>query len=351
MTTSARYFRHGAISVAVLAALGGCGNHGDLPVQAPSIRVAEDHPLADLLWPSLLQHCRRNPSCDPMSAFGVGAGEASGVATYSTWFAESADVLDNGEEFGARIRVSLGAYRGVGGEAGRPLSPIEREANLRAYRDAQSRLTVEYRGQDGEFAPYFVSVRTQQVVLGIPGLDAEMSREEIVDVTRAQVEGWVWPDGGVGAEIELASGGEVLLTAHSVGAPSRTVWKGEEPEALGFEPWAFSMQAPIEDDSALLAALTREGFIKLTVRAPDGGVVFSDSFAAGGHGQALAEAMAALRDDKVRLPLTERCAAFVEWDNDAWAKAEVSPAEKTCDPLTSISRQRILDQQPSESPE
>lgn len=351
MAAIGMHFRWRVTGVAVLAALGGCGNHGDLPVQAPSIRVAEDHPLADVLWPSLLQHCRRNPSCDPMSAFGVGAGEASGVAVYSTWFAESADVLDNGDEFGARIRVSLGAYRGVGGEAGRPLSPIEREANLRAYRDAQSRLTVEYREQNDEFIPYFVSVRTQQVVLEPAGVDAEMSREEIVSATRALVEGWVWPDGGVGAEIELAAAGEVLFAERSVGAPSRTVWKGEEPEAIGFEPWVFSVQAPIDADSALLGALMGEDFIRLTVRTPDGRVVFSDSFAAGGHRQALGEARTALADLHVRLPLTERCAPFADWDNDTWAKTSVSPAQKTCDPLTSISRQRILDQQPSASPE
>lgn len=330
-----------------------CGDHGDLPVRAPSIRVAADHPLGDRLWPVLLQHCRRNPSCDPMSVFGLGAGEASGVAVYSTWFAESADTLENGAAFGPRIRVSLGAYRGEGGAAGRPMSPAERETNLRAYRDAQSRLTIEYRMPEDEPRPFFVSVRTQQVVLGVPGLEPEMPRDELVTATRAHVETWRWPDGGVGAEVTLSAGDETILAGRTTGNPSRTVWRGEEPEDLGFEPWVFSVQQELggSEDSVLLAALKREGFIKLEVRTPDGALVFSDSFAAGGHEEALTEALAALSDPRVSLPLTDRCAAYVEWDNDDWARAEVSPAEATCDPLTSVSRERILDQQPSESPE
>lgn len=352
MTTARR--RKGRLGAAVLVVLGAaaCGDHGDLPVRAPSIRVAEDHPLADQLWPSLLQHCRRNPSCDPMSVFGLGEGEASGIAVYSTWFAESARVLENGATFGPRIRVSLGAYRGEGGDAGRPISPAEREANLRAYRDAQSRLTIEYRMPDDALRPYFASLRTQQVVLAVPGLDPEMSRDELVEATRAHVESWVWPDGGVGAEVTLSADGATILAARTPGNPSRTVWRGEEPEDLGFEPWVFSVQQELDgaEDSVLLAALKREGFIKLEVRAPDGALVFSDSFAAGGHEAALEEAMAALGDPLVGLPLTERCAAFAEWTNDDWARAEVSPAEETCDPLTSVSRERILDQQPSGSP-
>ncbi len=334
------------------AGLVGCGDHGDLPVRAPSIRVASDHPLADVLWPSLLQHCRRNPSCDPMSAFGLGAGEASGVAGYSTWFAERADVLEDGERFGARVRVSLEASRGEGGEAGRPLKSSELEPNLRALRDGRSRLTIEYRERGGQLVPYFVSIRTQQVVLDVPGLSEETPRDELVAATRSEVEGWSWPGGERGAEIFLSQEGEVLLAVRSTGGPSRTTWKGEEPEAIGFEPWVFAAQLELEDGGVapLVAALKGDGFVRLTVRAPDGGVVLRDAFAAGGHEAALAEAVEALADAKVREPLTERCAAFAGWDNDDWAIANVSPAEATCDPLTSVSRQRILDQQPSASP-
>ncbi len=339
------------VGLAALAAAA-CGDHGDLPMRAPSIRVAQDHPLADQLWPALLQHCRRNPSCDPMSDFGLGAGEASGIEGYSTWFAESPAVLENGDEFGPRIRVSLSAYRGVGGDAGRPLALAEREANLRAFRDGQSRLTIEYRASGGKLAPYFFSVRTQQLVLGVPGVEPEMSREELVAASGAYVESWVWPDGERGAEIELVADDEVVLRARSVGNPSRTTWSGEEPEEIGFEPWVFVAQGALGEEAGagLLEALTGDGFIKMTVRAPDQRVVFSDSFAAGGHEQALAAALEALRDPEARLALTERCAPFVAWDNDDWARAEVSPAQKTCDPLTSFSRQRILDQQPSGSP-
>lgn len=340
-----------AMAMAIVAAA--CDGPGEGPVRAPSVNVAEGHPLADQLWPALLQHCRRNPSCDPMSAFGVGENQASGIALYSTWFAEKAVSLEDGDQFGDRVRISLFAYRGEGGEAGRPLSVREREGNLRAYRDGLSRLTIEYREIGGEMAPLFASVRTQQVVFDVPGVEEMGRREDIVEATRAHVDNWVWPSGDRGVEIELSGESAPLLNGLTAGGASRTTWEGEDPEVEAREPWTFLLQAPLESraDAPLVEALRGDGFVRMVVRAPDGGVVLRDAFAAGGHEAALAEAMAALEDERIALPLTERCARFVGWDNDDWATAEgLSPSEETCDPLTDIGRRRILDQQPSGSP-
>ncbi len=344
--------RAGVLAIAALMA-SACDGPGERMVRAPAVVVAEGHPLGDALWPALLQHCRRNPSCDPMSAFGLGAGEASGIALYSTWFAETADVLEDGAQFGDRIRISSFASRGEAGSVGRPLSVGEREGNLRAYRDGLSRLTIEYRVRDGAAAPKFASVRTQQVVIAAPGVEEGAPREDVVAATKARVEGWEWPSGARGVEIELSADGDVLLSGLTEGGASRTTWKGEEPEALDYEPWTFLIQAPLESggEAPLVQTLRGDGHIRMVVQTPNGDVVISDAFAAGGHEAALAEALAALADPKIRLPLTERCAAYVGWDNDDWADAEgLSPAEETCDPLTDITRQRILDQQPSGSP-
>lgn len=341
------------LAFATLVGTAACDGPGEKVVRAPAISVAEGHPLADQLWPALLQHCRRNPSCDPMSTFGAGIGEASGISGFSSWFAERADVLSDGEVFGDRIRVSLYAYRGEGGAAGRPVRVSEREGNLRAYRDGLSRLTIEYRRTAGVLVPYFASVRTQQVVFDVPGVAQLNERSEVLAATAAYVENWVWSDGGQGAEIELSIGGRTVFVGRSTGGGSRTVFADEEVETIPLEPWTFVVQEELagRHENALIDALSGDGFVRLMVRAPDGGVVLEDSFAVGGHVDALAEAEQALADPKIDLALTERCARFVGWDNDDWAGAEgLSPAEESCDPLTDLSRRRILDQQPSGSP-
>ncbi|MDZ4762381.1 MAG: hypothetical protein SGJ21_15060, partial [Alphaproteobacteria bacterium] len=92
-----------------------------MPKRSLSGQVARDHPDAGALWPVLLQHCLRAASCDPMSNFGEGAGQASGIIGSTTYFVETAKaVREGGRDQGAAITLSLQADRGRGGQAGRP---------------------------------------------------------------------------------------------------------------------------------------------------------------------------------------------------------------------------------------
>jgi hypothetical protein len=108
-----RFARRLWLPAALALALAACGPPAGTPRRTEASEVAAGHPEAARLWPALLQHCLRNPDCDPMSRFSEGAGEASGVVGSATWFAAIEDAPGEG-----RILISLHGLRGQGGARG-----------------------------------------------------------------------------------------------------------------------------------------------------------------------------------------------------------------------------------------
>ena len=348
MATMKRAAARTLVGLAVLA-VGACDMGDPDPVmRARAARVAEDHPEAGRLWPALLKNCLRNPSCDPVGEFSDGAGQASGLSALTYWFAETSDIVEGGRDYGARVRLTLLTYRGWGGAAGRPLTRDEMQRNLRALRDGRARLTIEYRMPGQALEPYFLSFVSPVVHLDPPEaweLPKKKVREKLTERTQDLIDSWIWPNGEAGARIELSQGGTVLFSQVSPGMPAALDLTSDQEKELVSEPWIFLAFANVRDApaDALLAALRTDEPIDLSITTPDGRLIFADRIGARGFEAAASEALAALADPKIAEPLTERCASFVDWDNDAWASAAVSPAEASCDPLSEEDRARILD--------
>ncbi len=344
--TSRRTF---AILTLVLGPLLCACEDKSLPRVALSSHVAEDNPNRGSLWPILLQHCLRNPSCDPMGKFGEGAGRASGVAGAVTYFVESADVVrEGGKDYGGRITLSMIGPRGYGGKAGRPLTLDETPSDLRATRNRESWLSIEYRAPSGVPVPYFLAFRSAQLALTVPGLETAKTQAAMMNRTGDFIAGLSWGKRGShetdGAKVEIKDRAGVLLTGYSIGMPSDSPSPNAEAVARGFEPWSFYVSRNLRDDHAELAGLMKAieagETLSMVVSAPDG-VILRDSIYTGGYADALKEASAAMMDPKLALAIPERCAAFIGKGTADWAALNVSPAERTCDPRTPAQRQAI----------
>ncbi|MEP7210997.1 MAG: hypothetical protein ABI740_09190 [Alphaproteobacteria bacterium] len=341
------------LALAALALVGACEENTSLPRVAVSSHVAENDPNHGVLWPILLQHCLRSPSCDPMGRFSEGAGQASNVIGAVDYFAESADVVkEGGKDYGGRITLSMFAPRGIGGPAGRPLSLDESSPDLRGPRNRQSWLSIEYRAPSGEPEPYFLAFRSAQLALGVPGVAGLKTQEAIANRTGDYVAAMSWGkdpaskegDGQdrSGAKIEIRGKAGVLLTGYSIGLASNEKVKNEDAAKRGFEPWSFYFARNLRDDKAALAGLMKAiaagETLKLTISAPNG-VMLQDVIYTVGYPAALKEATAALKDPRLSQPITERCAMYIGRSAADWNKLEVSAADRTCDPRSPEQRQ------------
>ncbi len=321
--------------------LAGCND--DRPKVAGSAAVAKDHPARGAIWPILLQHCLRSPSCDPMDDFGDGAGQASGLAGGVLWFAETAEVVrEGGQDYGGRITLSLNGPALVGGKAGRPLTLDETPSTLRAQKDRQTWLSVEYRLPSSEPEPYFLALRTAQLKVETPGLDDAKSDVERSDRTADYLAGLVWPkseEGDGGARLALSVGGKALWSGQSIGLPVEAPTDKAEP-GLGFAPWNFYISRNLRDEplADLMSALNAGETLRLVVSIPSGDALLEDSLGADGFPAALAEARAALDDPAIKSPLAERCAAYAGVGNAVMAElrntGKLSPAQLACDART-----------------
>jgi hypothetical protein len=340
-------------ALGVVTLLGACDENNGLPRVAQASHVAEDNPDHGVLWPILLQHCLRSPSCDPMSKFSEGAGQASSFAGAVTYFVESADVVkEGGKDYGGRITLSMIAPRGDGGSAGRPLSLDETASDLRGPRNRQSWLSIEYRAPSGEPEPYFLAFRSAQLALKVPGVEGLKTQDAISSRTGDYVAAMSWGNdagkkGGdgqdrSGAKIEIKGKAGVLLTGYSIGLPLGGKVKDEEAAKRGYEPWSFYVSRNLRDDKAELAGLMKAiaagETLTLSISAPDGQML-QDAIYTIGYPAALKEASAALKDPVLPQSITQRCAAYVGKTAADWNDIDVSAANRTCDPRSPDQRQ------------
>ena len=303
-----------------------------------ALKVTEGAPDPGALWPVMLQHCLRSPSCDPMSDFGQGVGQASGRVDQADFFVETAGVVkEGGQDYGAALTLSLYGIRGEGGAAGRPLSIDEAPLNLRANKARRSTLSIEYRTPGGgKPEPYFLTFHSAQLVLTVPGVEKGKSQEEIASITAAWIEGLTWPSGDTGAKIEISGKGGALYTGYSAGIGVFESIETEDAVRRGFEPWWLYAPRNLRDEPlpGLMKAIEAGDTLSLKVTAPDGGVMLSDAFYTGGYSEALRHATAALADPEIGRPIQERCVRFADEKDEFWKIADVAPALLVCDPRT-----------------
>lgn len=324
----------------VLAAA--CGPEGPKSAASERVVAASDNPGA--MWPLMLQHCLRSPNCDPMSDFGQGAGQASGVAGQVNWFVESAGVVkEGGQDYGASIKLSLHATRGRGGAAGRPLTIDETVSSLRGTNARRTTLTIEYRTPGGGAPePYGLALMSAQLKLPASNLKAAKSQQALADMTGAYVDAMKWPDGEGGAKIEITGKAGVVFSGYSWGMAAADLRDDKDALERGFEPWVFYVPRNIRDEpvAALLEAIDAGETLGLRITAPDGGVMLSDAIYTAGYAGALREATQALADPELARPIAERCARFETERPEFWKTADVTAALRVCDPRTAEQRQR-----------
>lgn len=320
-----------------------CGPPDSRPRPSAAAEVARDDPAAAAIWPALLQHCERSPSCDPLSDFGDGSGQASGVAGSTVWSVESADVVkEGGEDYGAAITLSVFGPRGQGGSAARPLTLDEIAPSLRAGRDRMSWLSIEYRMPGGGAPePYFLAFRSAQ--LRVEGVDAKAAgdMDKLADLTADHVEGFRWPDGETGARVELRANGATVLTAYSSGMAGYVANRGARRPDADFAPWTIYVSRNIRDEPAgdLLDALAVGAPLSLRISAPDG-LMLEDGIYTDGFADALSAASSALVDPSLASPLPERCRDLADKPDSFWSRPDISPALFACDPRTLSQRAR-----------
>jgi hypothetical protein len=325
------------LALGLLPGLASCDASKDLPKKAVSLQVAKDDPNSGRLWPILLQHCSRSPSCDPMANFGEGAGEASGIDSAVLWYAQSKAVAGEGaKDYGARIRLSMLGSAATGGDAGRPLANGEGSSDLRAKRDSRSWLTLEFRAPSGTPEPYFLSYQSPQILfMPPPGADSR-DRKALRDRTAEWTEIWKWPDGGVGAKIDVRDKTGVLWSGYSTGLAVGSLIEDDDALNLGSEPWRFYISQNIRDEplEKLTIAIAKGETLNVEITTPEGRILH-DTLYTTGYSGALKAATAALGDAAIDAPLTTRCASLLDKDNAFWIEGKgASPAAVTCDPRT-----------------
>lgn len=323
-----------------LAGLAACGP--EEPKAGSVAQAIEEAARPGALWPVMLAHCLRAPSCDPMSDFGQGAGQASGLVDQVSYFVESADVVkEGGEDYGAAITLSLFATRGQGGKAGRPLTLDETASDLRVAKARRSTLSIEYRTPGGAAPePYSLALMSPQIALSAPGRGSFKTQGEMTRASEAHVDAMRWPDGEQGARIEIAAKSGVVFTGYSTGMAAADIFDAKATLRRGFEPWVFYAPQNIRDEPlpALMAAIEAGETLGLKIVAPDGGVMLQDAIYTGGYGEALREATEALADPELGRTIPERCARFETERDEFWKIADVTAALRVCDPRTAEQR-------------
>lgn len=336
------------LGAAAVLMLPGCGPEGRREADSRRVVAGAENPGA--AWPVMLAHCMRSQKCDPLSDFGSGEGQASGLVDAAAWFAETKEaVKEGGEDYGAAITINLFGVRGEGGPAGRPITLEEAPSNLRGPIARRSTLSIEYRTPVGlKPEPYGLEVITPHFMLAVPGAGANKGDEALEEATSAHVGAMRWSDGNEGARIVLAGRAGVLFEGYSIGMAKPP----EDGEVRSFMPWQFFASRNLRDEPlpALLAALEKGETLTLNVVAPDGEQMLGDIIYTAGHAGALREAGEALADSEITRPIPERCARFAKEAPEFWKVANVTAALRVCDPRT-IEERRIHERGPARDAE
>ena len=284
--------------------LTGCGQKA--PERAASDRVVAGVTDEGAAWPLLLQHCLRAASCDPMSDFGTGAGEASNTVGSVAWSAQSkARVTEGAEDYGARTEINLFGLRAVGGKAGRPLTIDELPDNLGGAKAKRTTLSIEYRAPSGTLEPYFLQVASPHITGLAEGLD-----EAVLEVS------------GAGGLILSATAGTLDVP------PTPVNGNYTPPKSVTFHASRNLRDEPLP---LLLEALKRGD--TLSVKLMSGGeTVMADALYTDGFAAALEQAGQAVNDPEIAKPIVARCAALAGKDDAFWKLADVTPALLVCDP-------------------
>lgn len=311
----------------LIALLAACGAQDDAPRPVSAADVMRAEPAAAAVWPALLRHCLRNPLCDPLSDFGLGAGSASGVERQTSWLAERAA---NGS---ATIRLAFAAPRGRGGEAGRPLTQEETPASLRTARDRTSWLVVDHAVADGKATARRLVFRSAHLAMTVPGVREASSDKARQQLTADFLAAMTWPDGQRGVRVTLASPTQTLFASYSSGAPVAFVTAPPAGAPRTYVPWMFEIahDASGETTRSLISALAAGETLTMRIQTP-AGLVLEDAIYAAGYADAISRGLAALDDPAIAEPLTTRCAALASEPDAFWIAPDVSPARLGCDP-------------------
>ncbi len=293
-----------ASGLLVVLALASCGPE-------ERTRAASDNVVAGVVdkgaaWPLLLAHCLRATSCDPMSDFGTGVGEASNVIGSVAWSAQSkARVTEGAADYGAKAEVNLFGQRAVGGKAGRPLTIDELPDNLGGAKAKRTTLSIEYRAPSGAFEPYGLQVISPHLTGLADGLDEAV------------------------LEIKGSAGLLFSDTAGAMDAPVTRVNGGYAPP----KSTIFFLSRNLRDEPLpdLLAAIAKGETLSVRL-VSKGETVMVDALYTDGFGAALEQAGAAVNDPVISRPVVERCARFADKPDEFWKLADVTPALLVCDP-------------------
>ena len=277
------------------------------PARAASDAVVADVADKGAMWPLLLRHCLSSAQCDPMSDFGSGSGEASGIAGSIAWFFQTRERVSEGaEDYGARAEINLFGMRANGGPAGRPLVIDELPDNLGGAKAKRTTVSLEYRAPSGTLEPYFfqfVSPHITQLAAGV---------EE--------------------ARLEIKGASGVLFAAEAGGmeAPRTPVNGGHDPpDAMIFYASRNLRDEPLPQ---LMAALEAGDTLSVRLIAADGRSLLQDVLYTDGFAAALGRAGEAASDPEIARPVAERCARFADEDDAFWKLADVTAGLVVCDP-------------------
>ena len=299
-------FRFSASAIVIAAALlAGCGP--DVKARAASDAVVADVADKGAAWPLLLRHCLSSAHCDPMSDFGDGSGEASGVAGSVTWFFQTPEKAGEGaEDYGAKAEINLFGMRANGGSAGRPLIIEELPDNLGSAKAKRTTISLEYRAPSGGLEPYFMQVISPHITQVAEGL--------------------------TDARLEIRGADGVLFAAEAAGmeAPKTAVNGGYDPP----ESMIFHVSRNLRDEPLpqLMAALVKGDTLSVKLLATDGRPLLQDVLYTDGFESALARAGVAAGDEALKRPIVERCTQFADRDEAFWKVADVTAALVVCDP-------------------
>ena len=283
--------------------------------RAASDAVVEGVADKGAAWPLLLRHCLSSAHCDPMSNFGDGTGEASGVAGSTAWFFQTSDRAGEGaQDYGAKAEINLFGMRANGGPAGRPLTIDELPDNLGGAKAKRTTVSFEYRAPSGALEPYFLQIVSPHITKVAAGV--------------------------TDARLEIRGADGVLFTAEAVGmeAPKTAVNGGYDPP----ESMIFHVSRNLRDEPLpqLMAAIETGDTLSVKLLAADGRSLLQDVLYTDGFASALTRAGEAGADEAIARPIADRCARFADKDDAFWKIADVTAGLVVCDPRLPEQRRR-----------